>query len=116
MHGLLNRHGEYFSDGVMQGKLFEVDGYPGAVESNDPNDRVYGEVYRIIDREALLAKLDHYEQCTDHFAPPHEYQRRKICVSLSSGGCVCVWAYVFDHDVKGLTQITSGNYIDFIKR
>jgi len=42
------RHCEYFSDGCTQGKLYEVNGYPGAIESDNPRDKVCGELYRII--------------------------------------------------------------------
>ena len=57
MHGVLARYGEYFCDGMMQGRLYEVDGYPGAIASDNPEDVVQGELYRMIEREKILPQL-----------------------------------------------------------
>jgi gamma-glutamylcyclotransferase (GGCT)/AIG2-like uncharacterized protein YtfP len=114
MYHVLARYCEYFSDGLMQGKLYEVDGYPGAIESDNPNDVVQGEIYRIIYREKVLSKLDEYEECTDSFPQPHEYVRRKLLISLSGGGSISAWVYVFNRDVTGLFQIKNGDYLGYL--
>jgi gamma-glutamylcyclotransferase (GGCT)/AIG2-like uncharacterized protein YtfP len=44
MYHVMANHCEYFSDGVMNGTLYEVCGYPGAIESSDANDKVFGEL------------------------------------------------------------------------
>lgn len=115
MYYVLARHCEYFSDGYMQGKLYEIDGYPGAIESDNEEDKVKGEVYKIVDRDQVLPKLDEYEECTENFPQPHEYIRKKLLVSLIGGGAVSAWVYVFNHDVLPLTQIISGDYLSYLK-
>lgn len=114
MYHLLARHCEYFSEGYMQGKLYEVDGYPGAVESEDQNDKIYGELYRIGDSELVLPLLDEYEECTDKYPEPHEYIRKNLTITLCGGGSVSAWVYVFNHDASNLMQIESGDYLKYI--
>jgi gamma-glutamylcyclotransferase (GGCT)/AIG2-like uncharacterized protein YtfP len=59
MSHVLARHGEYFADGYLQGKLYEINGYPGAIESDNAEDKVYGELYRIIDCDFVLDFFQH---------------------------------------------------------
>jgi gamma-glutamylcyclotransferase (GGCT)/AIG2-like uncharacterized protein YtfP len=108
---LLARHCTYLANGSMQGSLYEVDGYPGAIASAEPGERVFGELYRIIDREFLLRELDAYEECTQDFPQPHEYVRKKVLVSRESGGPVLAWVYLYNRDVSHLAQIRSGDYL-----
>ena len=115
MYHVLARCCEYFSEGMMQGQLFEVDGYPGAIESDNSSDVIKGEVYRIIDREKLLPKLDEYEECTDKFPEPHEYKRKKQLISLPGGGSVSAWVYIYNHDVSKLEKIKHGDYPCYLK-
>ena len=110
-HHLLANHCEYFSEGVMPGKLYEVCGYPGAIESSDANDKVFGELYKILDQQPLLERLDEYEECSCRFPMPHEYSRKLLCVELTGGGSVVAWVYLYNHDVSNLRQIISGDYL-----
>jgi len=112
MHHLLADYCEYFSDGVMPGKLYQVCGYPGAIESGDANDKVFGELYKIHNQKLVLARLDEYEECSDRFPMPREYIRKPISIELSGGGSVVAWVYLYNHEVSKLQQIISGDYLD----
>ncbi|MBU3915997.1 gamma-glutamylcyclotransferase [bacterium] len=112
---ILVRHCEYFSDGHLRGKLYEVDGYPGVIESDNTEDKVFGELYKIIRGDQVLPQLDDYEQCAAKFPQPHEYLRKKLPISVADGGEVTAWVYVFNHDVSNLIQIESGDYASHIK-
>lgn len=114
MYHVLARHCEYFSEGYMHGKLYEVNGYPGAVESENPNDKIYGELYRIGNSGLVFPLLDEYEECTDKYPEPHEYIRKKLTISLSGVGSIAAWVYVFNHDISNLIQIESGDYLKYI--
>ncbi len=46
---------EYCSEGIMQGTLYVVCSYPGAIQSNSANDKVFGELYQLLDRDRFLA-------------------------------------------------------------
>lgn len=111
MYHVLASHCEYLSDGFMHGKLFEVCGYPGAIESSEAGDKVFGELYKMLDAKRVLACLDDYEECSDSFPMPQEYIRKLLSVELSAGGSVVAWVYLYNHDVSKLRQIVSGDYL-----
>ncbi len=115
MSRLLARHCEYISAGHMRGKLYEVNGYPGAVESGNGNDKICGELHKIGDSGLVLPLLDEYEECTDRYPEPHEYVRKKLTVSLPGAGSIAAWVYVFNRDVSNLLQIESGDYPVYLK-
>lgn len=112
MHHFLASHCDFFSDGHIKGRLFMVDGYPGAIESYDSNDRVFGEIYTMSNLDLVLSKLDEYEGCSDNFAQPHEYIRKKLLVNLPDNRQLLAWTYLFNYDVAGLKEITSGNFLN----
>ncbi len=95
----------------MSGKLYEVCGYPGAIESSDASHKVFGELYKILDQQPLLERLDEYEGCSDRFPLPHEYSRKRCSIKLVSGVSVVAWVYLYSHDVSTLQQIISGDYL-----
>jgi gamma-glutamylcyclotransferase (GGCT)/AIG2-like uncharacterized protein YtfP len=111
MNNVLVNYGEYFSDGVMPGKLYEVCGYPGAIESSDTKDKVFGELYKLHNQKLVLTLLDEYEECSDWFPAPHEYIRKQISIELFGGGSVVAWVYLYNYSVSNLQQIKSGDYL-----
>jgi gamma-glutamylcyclotransferase (GGCT)/AIG2-like uncharacterized protein YtfP len=108
---LLANYCAYFSAGVMSGKLYEVCGYPGAIESSDAGHKVFGDLYKILDQQSLLERLDEYEECSDRFPVPHEYSRKQRSIELVSGDSVVAWVYLYNYDVSTLQQIISGDYL-----
>ena len=110
MHPMLGSDCVYFSDGVMQGKLYEVCGYPGVIQSNCANDKVFGELYKLLDRDRVLARLDEYEECSGGYPKPHEYIRKQLSIELIGGQAVVAWVYLYNRDVSKLAQILSGDY------
>jgi gamma-glutamylcyclotransferase (GGCT)/AIG2-like uncharacterized protein YtfP len=109
-------HSDFFSAGYIQGKLFEVEGYPGAVLSDRENDKVFGELYRISAPKILWPRLDDYEECSARFPQPHEYLREKINVSLPAGEQVKAWVYLYNRDTSNLAQIASGDYLLYLRK
>lgn len=112
MSNLLNRHGNYVTDGYLQAKLYEVKDYPAAIDSDNPNDKVYGDVYELTNTIILL-ELDNYEECTYQFPEPHEYRRQKRRITLSDGRLISARVYIFNHPVSDLTPIMSGDYLHY---
>jgi gamma-glutamylcyclotransferase (GGCT)/AIG2-like uncharacterized protein YtfP len=113
-YDVLVRYGSYFSSGYLQGKLYEVNGYPAAIESNNSQDKVYGEIYKILNSCLLLPELDAYEECTQQFPEPHEYIRKKLAITLFDESNVSAWVYIFNHNVQNLTSINSGDYLNYL--
>lgn len=114
MHHLMANHCKFFSNGVMQGKLYEVCGYPGAIESSNSGDHVMGELYRLLDHKRVLTMLDDYEECSARHPMPHEYRRKQLSIQFSDGDAVMAWVYLYCYDVSELKQIESGNYLDWM--
>lgn len=114
MHSVLARHCEYLADGYMQGQLYEIGSYPGAIESKYSKDKVYGEIYKITSGSKILLRLDEYEGCGNRFPEPHEYIRKILPIRLTNVDEVMAWVYVFNKDVSSLAQIESGDYAKHI--
>lgn len=102
---------EFLDHGELQGHLYEVAGYPGVVQSDNPGEWVKGELYRLSDPREVLAKLDEYEECSSSFARPHEYVRKQLPVERGAGGRVMAWVYLYNRDSAKLQRITSGDYL-----
>lgn len=105
MSQILARYSEYVGEATMQGVLYEIEDYPGVVESTKPEDIVCGELHKIVDDNVLLPLLDDYEACSEQFLQPHEYVRKILPVTLTSGDRVMTWVYVYNRDVTGLQRI-----------
>lgn len=109
---VLHLYAEWWCKATIKGKLYEIDWYPGLVLSDNPDDIVLGEIFRITDEESLLARLDEYEGCTKDFPEPHEYSREKISVVTEDGETVEAWAYIYNWDVYEESRILSGDYLN----
>ena len=94
------------------GRLYLVDGYPGAIRSDKSKERVWGELWRMTgDPTALLNELDAYEECTPDFPEPHEYRRCHIRVTHEDGREFHAWTWLYDRPVAGLKRIPSGDFL-----
>jgi gamma-glutamylcyclotransferase (GGCT)/AIG2-like uncharacterized protein YtfP len=98
---LLEPHTEYVGEGYFVGRLYRAGDYPVAVASSNPNDRVFGELYRIINTQTLFTALDEYEG--DGFV------RRKEPI-FDNEAVSEAWMYVFRGDVTPLARIASGRF------
>ena len=111
MSQVLSSYCDFYSKGYMQGQMYEAGGYPGVVESGNPEDVIYGDIFSINSPGILLPILDEYEECTDDFPLPHEYVRKKMSISMPDGSSLSAWVYVYNHDVAGFKLVESGDYI-----
>lgn len=107
----LRSQSEFLCRASFQGRLFEVDGYPGAVLSRTPGERVWGELWKITgDAEALFELLDAYEECSPDFPEPHEYRRCRIEIEREDGRTLVAWTWLYNRPVDGLKPISCGDY------
>src|ERR1700719_4960363 len=61
MAQLLSRSADFIGDARCRGRLYLVKHYPGLVLSNDPDDVVFGELYRLRQPAECLCEFDLYE-------------------------------------------------------
>lgn len=107
---------EHFADfkglATFQGRLFKIDYYPGVIPSNDSNDVVQGEVYRLRRHEFVLSQLDRYEECGPSFNEHTEYVRKIHYVRLSNGDAITAWVYTYNWPTDELQRIESGDFLN----
>jgi gamma-glutamylcyclotransferase (GGCT)/AIG2-like uncharacterized protein YtfP len=109
MHHLLGS-AVFLGEATWQGRLYRVDGYPGAVPSREPAATVRGELYRLVDGGETLALLDDYEECGPAFGTESEYRRSVTRVTRADGTDVSAWIYRYNRPVAGLELIASGDF------
>ncbi len=109
---VLDNYAEFVGEATFQGKLFKIDWYPGVIASDDPNDIVFGEVYKISDKNKVLPKLDRYEGCSPTDPKPHAFVRKQRLVTLDNGGTIDAWIYLYMRPVSGKDRIDSGDYLE----
>jgi gamma-glutamylcyclotransferase (GGCT)/AIG2-like uncharacterized protein YtfP len=111
MAKLLSRSADFLSEAQCRGRLYLVKHYPGLVLSDDPNDGVFGELYRLRSAKQLLREFDMYEACGEGFAEPTEYLRQMLPVTCDDGAVSEAWTYVYNWPVAGLPRIASGRFL-----
>ncbi len=112
MSKFLGQHSEFVGSGYFNGNLYEISWYPGAVLSDNPNDKVYGHIFKILNAEKTFKVLDDYEGIGDASEHANEYNRTLIDAYLDSNRPVKTWVYIYNNSTENLKQITSGNYFE----
>jgi gamma-glutamylcyclotransferase (GGCT)/AIG2-like uncharacterized protein YtfP len=111
MAQLLSRSAEFVGEARCQGRLYLVKHYPGLVLSDDPNEVVFGELFRLRRPVELLREFDMYEACGEGFPAPTEYVRQLLPVTLDDGPAQA-WTYLYNWPVIGLPRIASGRFME----
>lgn len=111
LHPLLGNDADYLCTAHLPGKLYEIDGYPGAIVlPRQTASIIHGELYRLKHPQALFQRLDAYEECAAQFPLPHEYRRITESVICADGTAIRAWLYVYNHSLAGRQLIQSGDY------
>lgn len=106
----LRREAKLVGKATLQGRLYKVSWYPGAIAGDDPGERVHGEVYALDEPARALEWLDAYEGIAG--APPGtaEYERAERRVQLASGEEFAAWVYLYCKDASKLAHIPEGRW------
>ena len=111
MAQLLSRSADFIGEARCRGRLYLVKHYPGLVLSDDADDVVSGELYRLRQPAELLREFDMYEACGEGFAEPTEYVRRMFSVT-HDGAASEAWTYLYNWPVAHLPRIASGRFLE----
>jgi gamma-glutamylcyclotransferase (GGCT)/AIG2-like uncharacterized protein YtfP len=111
MGQVLSQYAEYCGEGFFQGRLYDIGEYPGAIPSSRSTDMIRGEVYLLRDVAKVFKILDEYEGCGPNASSPTEFRRETVMVSMEGGSNISSWVYLYNHPIKGLKRISSGNYL-----
>ena len=109
---LLRQAADFIGEARCRGRLYRVKHYPGLVLSDDADDIVFGEVYRLRQRAELLREFDIYEACGEGFAEPTQYIRQMLPVTLEQGETCEAWTYIYNWPVADLKRIASGRFME----
>jgi gamma-glutamylcyclotransferase (GGCT)/AIG2-like uncharacterized protein YtfP len=104
---------EYVGRGRIQAALFDLGIYPAAVP--DPDGIVWGEVYRAMDLDKVLAGLDDIEgYCADQ-PESSLYLRVEVPVVYEDGITETTWVYFYNAPLGRAERIQSGDYMEHLK-
>ena len=112
MATLLRQAADFVGEARCRGRLYLVRHYPGLVLSDDADDVVFGEVYRLRQPKELLREFDMYEACGEGFAEPTQYVRRMLPLTLDGGAASEAWTYIYNWPVDALPRIASGRFLE----
>jgi gamma-glutamylcyclotransferase (GGCT)/AIG2-like uncharacterized protein YtfP len=111
MHKVVANAAEYLGEGWLVGRLYRVHHYPGAVVSDDPDDKVHGEIYALDRPAETLAALDDYEGCGPGAPQPVEFARSLQRVYRGDGLVVEAWVYLYNRPIGKAPRIMSGRFL-----
>ena len=114
MAQLLSRSADFIGEARCRGRLYLVKHYPGLVLSDDADDVVFGEVYRLHQPEALLREFDMYEACGEGFAEPTRIYPADAAGDAGATARVDreAWTYIYNWPVADLPRIASGRFME----
>ena len=110
MHQSLLRYATYMGEGFLLGKLYRIDWYPGVVPSDNEQDKVFGEIYKIKNEKDLFEILDEYEGYEINDERNSDYLRRKTQV-WHNDKPLEAWVYWYNQSVVGLEEVGNGIFL-----
>lgn len=103
----------YFGRGSIQAALFDLGIYPAAVPA--PEGTVWGEVYEMLDPQAVLSALDEIEGHRPDDPDHSLYTRSLTDVTLPDATHATAWVYFYNAPLGRAARIPSGDYLDHVK-
>jgi gamma-glutamylcyclotransferase (GGCT)/AIG2-like uncharacterized protein YtfP len=98
---------------LFKGRLYDCGEYPGAL--GDKNGcYIKGSLYQLREVTAALAVLDDYEGFGADEKQPNLFVRELITVTFNDELIEC-WIYLYNLSIEGLTEITSGDYLAYLR-
>jgi gamma-glutamylcyclotransferase (GGCT)/AIG2-like uncharacterized protein YtfP len=99
--------------GSIHAALFDLGLYPAAIPA--PEGLVWGEVYAIVDAEAVLPALDEIEGFRPDDVDRSLYLRQQVEVRLPDGTMARAWVYFYNAPLGQASRIPSGDYLEHVK-
>ncbi len=99
--------------GSIGASLYDLGIYPAAVPASD--SRVWGEVHRMLDADAVLFALDEIEGYRESDPESSLYRREETRVTLDDGREATAWTYFYNAPLGRASRIESGDYLRHLK-
>jgi gamma-glutamylcyclotransferase (GGCT)/AIG2-like uncharacterized protein YtfP len=111
MSKLLSSGADFLGEASCRGRLYMVAHYPGLLHSDNADDIVFGELFRLRNVDELMAALDDYESVGPGYEPPTLYLRERLPVTLGDGSVTEAWTYIYNRPVSEAKRIASGRFL-----
>ncbi|WEK37287.1 MAG: gamma-glutamylcyclotransferase [Candidatus Pseudobacter hemicellulosilyticus] len=115
-HLFVSRYFTLTGQGRVQGKLYDLDEYPGAVPAGE-NFFIEGELYHVNHADEFsyaIRQLDDYEGLLVE-APETPLFRREAAAVLCNGVSTMAWIYWYNLPVEGRPLIPAGELLSYWK-
>jgi gamma-glutamylcyclotransferase (GGCT)/AIG2-like uncharacterized protein YtfP len=99
--------------GWIRAALFDLGIYPAAIPAAD--SRVWGEVHRMLETDAVLAALDVIEGFRPGEPDASLYRREEATVTFDDGHEATAWTYFYNAPLGRAQRIESGDYLQHLK-
>ena len=99
--------------GWIPAALFDLGIYPAAIPASD--GRVWGEVHRMLDVDAVLTALDEIEGYRPSEPDNSLYTRVETTATFDDGRTGPAWAYFYNAPLGRAQRIESGDYLQHLK-
>ena len=104
---------EQVGRGWIHASLYDLGLYPAAVPASD--SRVWGEMYRVRDADAVFAVLDDIQGYRSDDPDASLYRREQTSVTLDDGRENIAWTYFYNAPLGRAPRIESGDYLQHLK-
>jgi gamma-glutamylcyclotransferase (GGCT)/AIG2-like uncharacterized protein YtfP len=94
----------------VQGRLYDLGEYPGAILDSSSDTTIRGEVFEVTGKQDILASLDSYEEFNPNDLESSLFVRRQSPVTLSDGRKLNCWLYVYNRNPEAAPLVIGGNY------
>ena len=109
----LEKYGKYICEGYIHGRIYEIDNFPGLIITNEPNEKVFGEIFLLNDFNRSIHELDQYEDFFPDDLGKSLYVRQIKQINVKGGGIKKAWVFIYNRAVDKKKRIVSGNYLDY---
>ncbi|KAA5822285.1 gamma-glutamylcyclotransferase [Algibacter amylolyticus] len=111
MSKFLDTHAEFLGRGYFKGRLYKVAWYPGAVNSDNESDKVYGALFKLNNFDSVFKVLDAYEGISENDPDSSLFKRELVTAFLDDGRTLKTWVYLYNQLLDGLPCIESGDFL-----
>ena len=95
----------------MNGRLYHLGRYPGAIVTRHPDEWVRGELYELKNPPSLLARLDRYEGVKTGRRQSAEYLRVIATIELEDGTAHQAWVYLYNLRINQVNRMITGDFL-----
>ena len=110
----LKSYSRFVCEGKVEGKLYDIKYYPGAVMDEKCSSHVFGTVLEINDLN-ILKVIDDYEGFGSDQTQPNEFIRLLKNIETDQGEIEC-WVYEYNLPIDTFKIIESGDYLEFLSK